>query len=91
MRSCHVSDFKLVGKAEIGKRNTQVIEYTVTEKKDVIAPAMARVKMWLDAEGNVPVKLAWTTKDADITAVIEMYSEFTLDAKIDEKLFELPK
>jgi hypothetical protein len=56
-----VSDCKLVGKEEIGKRNTQVIEYTVTEKKDVIARGTSRVNMWLDAESNLPVKLAWTT------------------------------
>jgi outer membrane lipoprotein-sorting protein len=86
-----VSDFKLLGKEEIGKRNAQVIEYTVTEKKDVITPGTSRVKMWLDAESNLPVKLAWTTKDADITTVIEVYSEFTLDAKIDAKLLELSK
>ena len=89
-----VSDFKLTGKEKLGERDTQVIEYTVTEMKDVISPAKWRMKMSLDAQTNLPVKLTMTVPKgelSDISGTSDIYSEFTIDAKVDAKLFELPK
>ncbi len=49
------------------------------------------VKVWLDAKTNLPVKLVLTGGGSDITDITETYSEFTIDAKVDGKSFELPK
>jgi prepilin-type processing-associated H-X9-DG protein len=89
-----VSDFKLTAKETLGEQNTQVIEFTVTEMKDVISPAKWRMKMWLDAQTNLPVKLTMTmpkNKLVDISVFSDTYSEFTIDAKVNDNLFELPK
>jgi outer membrane lipoprotein-sorting protein len=89
-----VSDFKLVGKEQVGERNTQVIDYTVTEVKDVISPGKWWMKMWLDAQTNLPVKLTMTMpKDelSDISTTTDTFSEFTIDAKVDAQSFVLPK
>jgi outer membrane lipoprotein-sorting protein len=83
------SDFKLAGEAKVGEQDTKVIQYTVKVKgKDGNAPS---VKLWLDAKTNLPVKLALTGGGSDITDITETYSEFSIDAKVDAKLFELPK
>jgi hypothetical protein len=83
-----LSDFKLAGPEKIGERNTRVIQYTFKEKgaKDSLS-----VKMWLDAETNLPIKLAVTGGKSDWADITEAYSEFTIDAKVDAKLFELLK
>src|SRR5262249_5401325 len=83
-----LSDFKLAGQEKVGERNTQVLQYTVTVK-DVKDPLS--MKMWLDAETNLPVRLAITGGKSDWTDITETYGEFTIDAKVDAKLFELPK
>ncbi len=83
-----MSDFKLAGQKKIGERNTHVIQYTVKTKGDTNVLSM---NIWLDAQTNLPVKLAIKGGPSDITDVTETYSEFTLDGKVDAKLFELPK
>jgi outer membrane lipoprotein-sorting protein len=83
---CQMSDFKLAGKEKIGGRNTRVIQYTVTVTvKDYKDPLSMKMKMWLDAETNLPVKLAMTGAKSDltdVTDVTETYSEFTVNAKV---------
>ncbi|MGO9111211.1 MAG: hypothetical protein ACLP9L_18455 [Thermoguttaceae bacterium] len=89
-----LSDFKLTGEEMIGERKTRVIEYMVTLMQDVITPAQWRMKMWLDAQTSLPVKLTMTMPKgelSDISAMAETYSEITVDASVDAKLFELPK
>jgi outer membrane lipoprotein-sorting protein len=83
-----VSDFKLVGKERIGERNTHVIQYAVTEKG---AKGPLTMKLWLDAETGLPVKLAMSGGKTDITDLTETYSEFSIDGKVDPRSFELPK
>ena len=63
-----------------------MIQYTVTEK----GGGTSSVKMWLDAKTSLPVKLAMTGLQAGINDITETYSEFTIDAKVDAKLFKLP-
>jgi outer membrane lipoprotein-sorting protein len=84
-----LSDFKLAGEEKIGERNTQVIQYTITAKGK--NPNVLSMKVWLDAKTKLPVRLAMTGGKSDITDITETYSEFTIDAKVDAKLFELPK
>jgi outer membrane lipoprotein-sorting protein len=91
-----MSDFKLAGEEKIGARNTQVIQYSVkTKARDPgFNPASTNVlsmKLWLDTKTKLPVKLAMTGGESDFSAITETYSEFTVDAKVDAKLFELPK
>ena len=87
-----VSEFKLGVKEELGKRQTQQIEYTVTRKIDVLSPPKHRIRVWIDLQTSLPVKLVATLdKDAGISAATETYGEFKIDGKIDEKLFKLPK
>jgi outer membrane lipoprotein-sorting protein len=89
-----VSDFKLVGPEKVGERNTQLIEYTVTEAKDVHSPRKWRMKMWIDTQTDLPVKLALTMPSgelADVSATIDVFSKFAVDAKVDGKLFVVPK
>ncbi len=82
-----LSDFRLAGQEKIGARNTHVIEYTDGEKdKDPLA-----MKWWLDEQTHLPVKLAMSWGKSDILDIIESYTEFTIDAKVDAKTFELPK
>jgi hypothetical protein len=82
-----MSDFKRAGKEKIGKRNAQVIQYTV-KVKDKNPLAMT---MWLDMDTNLPVKFFLTAGKTDIMEITETYGQFTIDGKVDAKLFELPK
>jgi outer membrane lipoprotein-sorting protein len=49
------------------------------------------MKLWVDTQTNLPVKLAMTGGQAGVSELTETYSEFTLDAKVDAKIFQLPK
>jgi hypothetical protein len=42
-------------------------------------------------QAKLPVKLAMTGGDSNWNTITETYSEFTVDAKVDAKSFELPK
>lgn len=91
-----MSDFKLAGAEKIGARNTQVIQYSVkTKARDPsFNPASANVlslKVWLDTNTKLPVKLTMTGGESGFSAITETYREFTVDAKVDAKWFELPK
>jgi len=87
------SAFKLGKKEKIGKRDTQVIEYKLTLEntpKEAAKLALSE-QLWLDVETNLPLKRVLTGKlDKEFTYT-EIYSEFTLNPKVDAKLFELPK
>jgi outer membrane lipoprotein-sorting protein len=86
-----VSDFKFAGKEVMGGREMVTIEYTVTERQNVVMPPKSRVKLWLDAKTRLPVKLSLTSDGGDITATTDVYSEFVIDPKMDAKQFEVPK
>ena len=77
-----------MGKEKVGERDTRVIQYTLTAKggEDPLS-----VKLWLDAETNLPVKLAVTGGKSDWKDLTETYGEFTIEPKVDAKSFELPK
>jgi outer membrane lipoprotein-sorting protein len=82
-------DFKRAGEEKIGERNTQVIQYTVKAKgRDAKGLSM---KLWLDSQTGLPLKLAMTGGGSDITDITETYREFTIDGKVDAKTFTLPK
>lgn len=81
-----VSDFKLLGKEKLGGRSVHVIQYKLAVKdRDT-----AIVKLWVDTESLLPAKLE-ADADKGKTHLIDNYSEFTLNGKVDPKLFEAPK
>ena len=49
------------------------------------------MKLWLEAETGLPVKLTMTGGTSDVKELTETYGEFSLDTKVDPKTFELPK
>jgi outer membrane lipoprotein-sorting protein len=87
------SEFKLEKKEKIGKRQAQVIVCKLTPleklgKKDLTFSET----LWLDVETNLPLKRIFTgTVEGKKITFTETYGTFTLDPKIDAKLFELPK
>jgi outer membrane lipoprotein-sorting protein len=86
-----IKDFKLGAKEKIGKHNTQAVDYQVSLAGGRGATAKATV--WIDSETKLPVKREFVLqKDgADQGSVSETYSTFTVNGKIDAKVFEVPK
>jgi outer membrane lipoprotein-sorting protein len=87
------SAFKLGPKEKIGQRQAQVIEYKLTLET---APKEAgklslSEKLWLDVETNLPLKRVFSGKLKKMFTYTENYSEFTVNPKLDARLFELPK
>ena len=84
-----VSDFRLGKSEKVGDRETQVLEYKLTIKgaKEAFA-----VTVWLDSKTNLPIKrvISGDMGDKKIT-ITEDYSKLTLDGKLDESKFMLPK
>jgi uncharacterized protein (TIGR03067 family) len=87
------SAFQLGTKETIGKREVQVIEYKLTLENAPKEEAKLSLseKLWLDVEIGLPLKRVFTGKLKKEFTYTENYSEFTLDPKLDAKLFELPK
>lgn len=74
----------------VGKREAQVVQYVPHDKK---SGALAEVTAWIDTETQLPLKRAIAGKqDTKVGDLTETYSVFTVDSKLDGKLFEiLPK
>jgi hypothetical protein len=81
-----VSGFKAGADEKVNGRDAKVVEYNVefgNTKKS------GKVKVWIDAATMLPLKRHITPSEGG--EVTETYSEFTTDAKIDPKTFELTK
>jgi hypothetical protein len=78
-----IKDFKLGAREKIGKVNAQVVEYTVTAKGKEF-----KVSVWIDPQVSLPLK---RTVEADGNRVVENYGAFTIDGRLDTKMFEVPK
>ena len=87
------SEFKLGKKEKIGEREAQVIEYKLAyEEAAKETPDLSlSEKLWLDVETHLPLKRVVVGKLKKEFTCTEEYSEFTLNPKVDAKLFELPK
>ena len=82
------SDYSL-GKAEkIGKREAKVLLYKLTRGTQQL-----QVKVWIDAKTNLPVKrvLRPLGEEAKRGGYIVETSTYTLNPKLDDKTFKLPK
>jgi outer membrane lipoprotein-sorting protein len=86
------ADFKLGAKEKIAGKDAQLIEYTLTVAKKGGKRETVKMAVWIDAQTQLPLKRRLDGKEGDMTiTVVETYSTLTLDAKIDAKVFELPK
>jgi outer membrane lipoprotein-sorting protein len=80
--------FKLGPKEMIGSRTAQVVEYVIEPKNE----SPINISLYLDTQTQLPLKLVATGKmGKDAFRMVETYSVYTIDGKIDAKLFEIPK
>ena len=85
-----VADFKLGARENVGNQEAQVIEYQLKPNPD--DPKTRSTRVWLDIKTSLPLKRVLVIEDGDQKVTItEIYSELTLDQKIDPKRFELPR
>ena len=84
-----VSDFKLGKKEAIDGKDAQAIEYKLTPKSSK-EPMM--ITVWIDVKSNLPVKRVATSKEGEkMFTITETYGKLTLDGKVEDKDFVLPK
>jgi outer membrane lipoprotein-sorting protein len=85
-----LSAFKSAGKAKVGSRDANVIEYMLIPP-DSKTPASC--KLWLDAQTNLPLKRTLeANRDGKLVfRVVETYMQWELDPKLPEGTFTLPK
>ena len=83
------SGFKLGPKEDVGKRAAQSVTLAVT-LKNVRGDPSVKCTLWLDTETGLPLKRVMEMDGDKRGRVMETYSEFVLDAKMDAKLFIVP-
>jgi outer membrane lipoprotein-sorting protein len=84
-----LSDFKLGGKEKKGRREALVIEHKIGFRG---AKEKGMITVWIDSKSFLVEKRVFTINDANHKVrVMEVYEGMTLDAKLDDGLFELPK
>jgi hypothetical protein len=83
-----ISDFKLGAKEKVGTAETRLVEYTLLVKgKDKAAG-----KVWINTKTLLPAKLEVKMDMGGIAIELsESYSQYTIDGKVDPKLFQAPK
>jgi hypothetical protein len=83
-----VYDFKAGAAEKVGGRQAKVLRYRFGKggKGD------AEITLWIDAESGLPLKRVFFNPVGVFQGrIIETYSEFNLNPRIDGKAFELPK
>src|SRR5262245_48236567 len=84
-----VSGFKMGPKENVGKRTAQLLTFAVT-LKNVPGDPSVKCTIWLDTETDLPLKRVMEMDGGKRGRVVETYSAFVLDAKMDAKLFVVP-
>jgi hypothetical protein len=83
-----VSDFKAGADGKVNGRDAKMLEYRVK----VAGKQPAKVTLWLDAKTLLPIKrLVVPEMDRENARIWETYIEFTIDPRLDPKMFALPK
>jgi outer membrane lipoprotein-sorting protein len=83
-----VKDFKLGAKEMVGKREAQIVQYQLQDKK---IGDLAKMTVWIDTKTHLPLKRAIAEKkDTKIGDLTETYSVFTVDSALNGKLFDIP-
>jgi hypothetical protein len=85
-----VKNFKLGVKQMVGKREAQVVQYQVEEKSGKLSTEV--VSVWIDTKTQLPLKRAMVNEvpGKQVFRSTEIYSVFTIDPKLEGKLFEIP-
>ena len=90
-----VSDFELLQeKTEIGSQAARLIQYKLVTPglESEVGKTTFRVKLWLNAKSNLPLKRVVVPTDDDLDFTLtETYSDVTLNGKLESRRFELPK
>jgi RNA polymerase sigma factor (sigma-70 family) len=81
-----VSDFKFGAKETVGKTETQVIEYSVS----LDGNQNLFMKLWINTKTTLPVKRQSRPDGKKAGTMVEIYTEFALDSRMEAKLFQLP-
>ncbi len=83
-----VKNFRLGVKEMVGKREAQVVQCQIQNKE---IGDLAEVSVWIDTKTQLPLKRTVAGKDKKtIGDLVETYSVFTVDSKLDGKLFDIP-
>lgn len=81
--------FKFDKDEKVGERAARVLQYNLVNRNftDPLG-----VSLWLDAQTNLPLKRVVTVMQSGQAMTLrEIYSKITLNGKVDEKGFALPK
>lgn len=79
-----LNNFKLGVKEMVGKREAQVVQCQLQNKE---IGDLAEVTVWIDTKTQLPLKRTEAGKTQGST---ETYAVFTVDSKLDGKLFDIP-
>ena len=83
-----VKNFKLGVKEMVGKREAQVVQYQIENK---IIGNLAEASVWIDTKTQLPLKRTMAEKqESKEIRTTETYGVFTVDSKLDGKLFDIP-
>jgi outer membrane lipoprotein-sorting protein len=86
-KECPVKNFKFGAKELVGTRPAQVVEYQIEEKGKTL-----KASVWIDTQTQLPLKRLLIGDDAGQTIrITETYNTFTVNGKLDPKLFDIPK
>lgn len=89
-----ITDIKLGDKVKIGSKEAQVVHYHLTVFKNAanVRESESKMAVWIDTKTHLPLRREVEVKaDKRTLTTVETYSTITLDAKMDAKVFELPK
>ena len=79
-----VKNFKLGVKEMVGEREAQVVQY---QNQNKITGDLIEASVWIDTKTQLPLKRAEAGKKQ---RSMETYGVFTVDSKLDGKLFDIP-
>jgi outer membrane lipoprotein-sorting protein len=79
-------NFHLGVKEMVGQREAQVVQYQIQNK---IVGTLVEITVWIDTKSQLPLKRAEKETGKDNRST-ETYGVFTVDGKLDGKLFEIP-
>jgi hypothetical protein len=68
----------------VGQREAQVVQYQIQNNK---IGNLVEMSVWIDTKTQLPLKRAEAGKTQRST---ERYGVFTVDSKLDGKLFDVP-
>jgi len=84
-KAVSVSDFKLDGNEQIGKREARILEYAIE-----MFGEQGTVRLWIDRQTILPLKRRVLQGGNEDKALTEIYTEFVIEPQIEPKIFELP-